>query len=110
MTATPEGIPSATSIEVPEDHVIGVPADYASVWHTAESFVIDFLAVKGPDQVAEDDDGNSVLLRELVVASRIRIPPTHVIELMKALEQQLTAWETATGQRPQQAPPHPDLG
>lgn len=34
----------------------------------------------------------------------IRIPPTHVIELMKALERELSAWETETGNR---LPPNP---
>lgn len=100
----------ASRIEIPDDHVIGVPADFASVWHTRESVVIDFLSVKGPDQLAEDEQGDQVLVRDLVVASRVRMPPTHVIELMKALEQQLTFWETETGQRPATDPPHPDLG
>lgn len=102
-------LPQASRIEIPEDQVIGVPADFASVWHTPESFVIDFLSVKGPDQVAEDDDGQRVLVRDLVVSARIRMPPTHVIELMKALEQQLTGWETDTGRRPPSESPHPDL-
>jgi hypothetical protein len=102
-------LPQASRIEVPDSHVIGVPADFASVWHTPESFVIDFLSVRGPDAVAEDEQGQQVLVRELVVSARVRMPPTHVIELMKALEQQLTAWETQTGQRPPAQPPHPDL-
>lgn len=102
--------PQASRIEVPDDHVIGVPADFASVWHTPESFVIDFLSVRGPDSMAEDENGQQVLLRELVVSARVRMPPTHVIELMKALEQQLTAWETQTGMRAPSEPPHPDLG
>lgn len=99
----------ANRIEIPDEQAVGVPADFASVWHTRESFVIDFLSVKGPDQVAEDDDGEQVVVRDLVVAARIRMPPTHVIELMKALEQQLTYWETETGQRAPAEPPHPDL-
>lgn len=100
----------ASRIEIPEDLAVGVPADFASVWHTQESFVIDFLSVKGPDQATTDDDGNAVVVRDLVVSSRVRMPPTHVIELMKALEQQLTAWETETGARARIEPPHPDLG
>jgi hypothetical protein len=99
----------ANRIEIPDAQVVGVPADFASVWHTRESIVIDFLSVKGPDQVAEDDDGGRVLVRDLVVSSRVRMPPTHVIELMKALEAQLSAWETDTGRRQPSPPPHPDL-
>lgn len=103
-------LPQANRIELPEDQVVGVPADFASVWHTRESVVIDFLSVKGPGQVAEDDEGNPVMLRDLVVSARVRMPPTHVIELMKALEHQLTGWETETGRRVPGEPPHPDLG
>lgn len=99
----------ASRIEIPEEQAVGVPADFASVWHTRESFVIDFLSVKGPDQVAEDDSGEQVVVRDLVVAARVRMPPTHVIELMKALEQQLSYWEAETGQRPPAEPPYTDL-
>jgi hypothetical protein len=31
-----------------------------------------------------------------------------VFEIMKALERQLTAWETETGRRPRQSPPSPE--
>ena len=95
-------------IELPSDHEVGVHADFASVWHTSESFVIDFLAAKAP-QTMVDRDGEAVLLQDLVVSARIRMPPTHVIELMKALEQQLSSWERETGQRPPDEPMYPDL-
>jgi hypothetical protein len=48
-------------------------------------------------------------MHDLVVSARVRMPPTHVIELLKALERQLTIWETETGHRAPVAPPHPDL-
>jgi hypothetical protein len=103
-----EQLPRANRIEIPDEHVVGVPADFASVWHTTESFVIDFLSVKAPEQLAEHE-GQTVVMQDLVVNARIRMPPTHVIELMKALEQQLSLWETETGQRPPTEPLHPDL-
>jgi hypothetical protein len=37
------------------------------------------------------------------------MPPTHVIELMKALERQLSTWETETGRRPPVDPELPGL-
>jgi hypothetical protein len=37
----------------------------------------------------EDDK----VIRDATVVSRVRIPPSQVFELMKALEQQLSAWE-----------------
>jgi hypothetical protein len=33
------------------------------------------------------------------VVARVRVPPSQVFEIMKALERQLTAWETETGRR-----------
>ena len=98
----------AHQIELPPEHAVGVPADFASVWHTQESFVIDFLAARGPAEVGEHE-GEEVLLQDLVVSARVRMPPTHVIELMKALERQLSLWETETGRLAPVDPPHPDL-
>lgn len=42
------------------------------------------------------------------IVARIKIPPAQVFELMKALEQQLTAWEKETGQRPAEPGPRSD--
>lgn len=98
-----------TRIEMPADQAVGTHADAASVWHTRESFVIDFLALKQPVHAIEEDNGDRVLVHDMLVGCRIRIPPTHVIELMKALESELSRWETETGQRPPVDPPHPDL-
>lgn len=108
MTESPQHLNRAHQIELPPEHVVGVPADFASVWHTPESFVIDFLAARGPAQVG-DHDGEPIVVQDLVVSARVRMPPTHVIELMKALERQLSTWETETGRRDPVEPPHPDL-
>jgi hypothetical protein len=42
------------------------------------------------------------------VVARVRVPPSQVFEIMKALERQLTAWETETGRRPRPSPPSPE--
>jgi len=75
----------------------GAYADFVRAWHTKDAFVLDFANLVEP--VRTEDD--AVLLNATVVA-RVRIPPAQVFELMKALEQQLSAWEKETGQR--QAP------
>jgi hypothetical protein len=106
MDETPPPVTRAHQIELPPEHVVGVHADFASVWHTTESFVIDFLSARGPASMTEHD-GEPVLVQDLVVSSRVRMPPTHVIELMKALERQLSIWETETGRR---APIEPGFG
>lgn len=81
-------------ITVPPDHEVGAYASFASVWRTQDSFVIDFSTEVRPSEVAKDpDSGTTYLHVPARVVSRVRIPPSQVWELMKALEQNLSAYE-----------------
>ena len=84
------------NILTPPDQVAGVAADLVGVWHTAESFVLDFSAFADPARI-ETVDGVDVLVQRAQVVARVRIPPSQVFEIMKALERQLTVWERETG-------------
>lgn len=84
------------NIELPPD-VPTVYADFASLWHTPDVFVLDFIAMITPPQPTEGPGGEQVSTAQGRVAQRVKIPPKQVFELMKALEQQLTAWEQETG-------------
>lgn len=86
-------------IEIQPERALGVHADFAQVWHTPESVVIDFLSITTPPQNEIGPDGQGRQVTQATVASRVRLAPTHVFELMKALERQLAAWETETGRR-----------
>ena len=86
-------------IVTPDSQIAGVAADLVGVWHTAESFVLDFSAFADPARL-EREDGIDVLVQRAQVVARVRIPPSQVFEIMKALEQQLTAWEHETGRTP----------
>jgi hypothetical protein len=81
-------------IQMAQTESVGVYADFVRAWHTKDAFVLDFASLMEP--AAQTDDG--VLIKANVV-SRVRIPPSQVFELMKALEAQLSAWEKETGQR-----------
>ncbi len=88
-------------VELPSDQEIGVPADFASVWHTSTSFVIDFVTAKSPakplvDRETGEQTGHALPVK---VAARVRIPPQQVFELARALTQQLDAWERETGRK-----------
>lgn len=98
MTSQPPPLPAEHRVEItmPDALVPGVFADIVGVWHTPEVFVLDFSAFAGPARLEEGAEGPSVVQRAQVVA-RVRVPPAQVFEIMKALEQQLTAWEA---QRP----------
>ena len=83
--------PQQAQIHIPDDRMEGTYADFVSVWHSKDVFVLDFAVL------AQPTTPETLAAR---VVSRVRIPPSQVFEIMKALEQQLTAWETeraATG-------------
>ncbi|MDR1833740.1 MAG: DUF3467 domain-containing protein [Propionibacteriaceae bacterium] len=77
-------------IRMSEQTALGVFADFIRAWHTNDSFVLDFVALNEPVH-ADEDDGSMII--DGSVTARVRIPPGQVFELMKALEQQLSAWE-----------------
>lgn len=91
---------------MPEDKASGVYADLVSVWHTKDTFTFDFAALTRPLEQTEAEDGETVTKGQARVVARVRVPPSQVFEIMKALERQLTAWEQETGRRPKpQRPP-----
>jgi len=101
-------VPVRFQVEVPADLEGGVPAEFANIWHTRTSFVLDFAVPKGPPQVVDDDAGRRAVVNAKVVA-RVRIPPQQAFEIARALTQQLDLWEKETGAgRP--APPVPPTG
>ncbi len=88
----------AFQIDLPQEVAAGRYADFASIWHTENIFVLDFLTLTQPPMPTESSDaGQPQLLMPAQVVSRIRIPPQQVFELARALTQQLTIWEEATG-------------
>lgn len=87
----------AHNIDLPDELVGGVYADFVSVWHTSSTFTLDFAALAAPPELQRTDDGRDVVVSKSKVVSRVRIPPTQVFEIMKALEFQLSAWEKEQG-------------
>jgi len=78
-------------LALPPDKSAGVFADFVRAWHTKDVFILDFSAHLEPamrDEAADD------IVQQSAVVSRVRIPPAQVFELMKALEAQLSLWES----------------
>jgi hypothetical protein len=93
-----EPVEHRVEITVTTEHEMGVFAPFASVWRTQEAFVLDFAAEIRPPEVLEDGEtGRPYVHIPARVVSRVRIPPGQVWELMKALEQNLSAYERETG-------------
>lgn len=89
--------PLQFEVELPGDAEIGVFADFANIWHTPNTFVLDFLSVKGP--VVHEGDARKLPVK---VATRVRIPPEQIFPLIDALTQQGQRWLQETGRA---APP-----
>jgi hypothetical protein len=84
-------------IQLPESMELGVFGDFANVWHTPNTFVLDFLAVKMPahpgaptETGANGEPSPGVL--EARVAARVRIPPEQIFPLISVLQQQGDQW------------------
>jgi hypothetical protein len=84
-------------IITPDAQIAGVHADLVGVWHTPDSFVFDFSVVSAPASVHVEGD-RRVVTQPAQVVSRVRMPPSQIFEVMRALEQQLSNWERENGQ------------
>jgi len=81
-------------VKMPKELAGGNYADFIRAWHTIDAFILDFVTFSDPPRAEADR-----VIQDAVVVSRIRIPPSQVFELMKALEQQLSMWERETNAR-----------
>jgi Protein of unknown function (DUF3467) len=89
-------------MQLPETMELGVFADFANVWHTPNTFVLDFLAVKVPIHPAVDPGTGAAIegapgILETRVAARVRIPPEQIFPLVAILQQQGSQWLAEQG-------------
>lgn len=89
MTSQPKQPAPKYSIAVPPDVVAGVPVDFAGVWRTSETLVIDFSVQTEP--ISSGPDAKPTV--KGVTVARVRVPVAQGFELMRALNTQLSAWE-----------------
>lgn len=80
-------------MDFPAELLPGVFTDLASVWHTADMFVLDFLTITQPIQEDASDPEHPVNVITARAVVRVRFPPSQVFEIAKALTQQLEQWE-----------------
>lgn len=83
------------AMQLPPDTEVGVFADFASVWHTPNTFVLDFLSVKMPARPGADGAVGPVI--DAKVAARVRIPSEQIFPLIQALQTQGNQWLAETG-------------
>lgn len=100
MAEYPEPNQVQFQVTLPPEQEIGVFADFASVWHTPTTFVIDFLAVKGAQHPSIDAVGQvhpETQVLEARVGARVRIPSEQIFPLIAALQQQGDRWLEESG-------------
>lgn len=85
-------------MELPAEVQVGVFADFANVWHTPSTFVLDFLAVTQPPQPQLDENGAAgAPVLQAKVAARVRIPSEQIFPIIAALRSQAEQWLAETG-------------
>ena len=92
--------PVQLAVQLAPDQEVGVFADFANLWHTPNTFVLDFLATKMPPHPQMGQDGQQLPgapILEARVAARVRIPSEQIFPLIAALQQQGDAWLQETG-------------
>lgn len=92
--------PIEFQMQLPPEQEVGVFADFTNIWHTPNTFVLDFLAVKAPPHLAVNEDGSvrtGLAVLEARVASRVRIPSEQIFPLIHALQTQGEQWLKETG-------------
>jgi len=86
-------LPMKFNINVPNEMLAGHYADFVSVWHNKETFILDFVSMSQPPTPSTAEDGTRRAEVNCQVVSRVRIPAEQVWEVMKALQNQLGQWE-----------------
>lgn len=92
-------LPVRVALELPPKQQAGVHADFARVWHTRETVVLDFAAVKQPARPSANPETGEVdhAVLETRVTARIRIPAEQIFPLIQALRAQSDQWLAETG-------------
>jgi hypothetical protein len=83
-------------IVLPEDLQPGEYANFLTVWHTGHEFTLDFSATQ-PTQPVPKEDGSVRLRVPCRVVVRVKIPPTLVFDIIRALSTNMTAFEQRYG-------------
>jgi hypothetical protein len=86
--------PIELKLDVPPELEGGTYANVLNVWHTAYEFTLDFGVMQ---QVGEPEDPEAAVQVPVRVVSRVRIPVTLLFEVLKALNTNMTGYESTFG-------------
>ena len=104
MTGEPPRWQAATAqLVIPPELEPGVYANFASAWHTAYDFTLDF-AVMMPPEPEDPEDADSPPRMRCQVQSRVRIPVGLIFDLLRMINENMTRYEEMFGEI---SPPRP---
>jgi hypothetical protein len=89
------GQPTNFDFRVPPELEGGVYANVLGVWHTGHEFTLDFAAIQPSVAPANPTEPTTVPCR---VVTRVKIPPSVIFEIMRALSQNMTLYENKFGE------------
>ncbi|SRR5712691_7361284 len=84
-------------LHLPPAHQSGVYANRLIVWHTATEFTPDF-AVAQPAEPSDPEDPASPLISHAYVVARVKIPPTIVFDVIRAVNANMGKYEVEWGE------------
>jgi uncharacterized protein DUF3467 len=90
-----QGRPTNFQIVIPPELEGGVYANFLAAWHTAHEFTLDFSATQPPQASPEGDEALNIPCR---VVARVKIPITLVFDVIRALNEQMTNYESQFGE------------
>ncbi len=79
---------------VPPELQTGSYANVVGIWHTPHEFTLDFAVLMPP--VPATEDGPSSMPCEVV--ARIKIAPSLIFDLLRAVNENMTRYEQAYGE------------
>jgi hypothetical protein len=83
------------TLVVPPELGAGTYANFMNAWHTAHEFTLDFAVAEEP-VVPEDPDEPAHV--QAWLASRLKIPVTLVLDVLRTLSREMTEYEERYGE------------
>lgn len=76
------------------EEMVGTYANFLSVWHTPYEFTLDFAQIQ-PAQMTEDQSSLDVPCQ---LVARVKVPPSAIFDIIKALNENMTGYEANFGE------------
>lgn len=91
------------SVELSPELRAGVHAEIAAVWHTRDSFTIDFISPFSPATA----DAEGQVTQQAQIVSRVRLPVSVIFKVAQAISENVAIYEQAYGPIGTGGPDHP---